>query len=368
MEGNSKTIKRKGWLDLIRGILMCMVFLYHSEVFYGSGHSWSWLFEPIFLTGFFFVSGYLFASDWNRVTLKGKWLQTVRSILVPYFIFMAAFILPKLVLLHYDWKVSVSDILLLRASWFVIATGVIQIMYGLSFHINKSEGWIAACSIVYTAIGLIFALYLMRITGWRESSPILYSPAMPGCLPACINQAFLAVPFFTTGLFYRKYENKILIKPSYLLGGVFISLYIALIIINHRYIGGSINFASCVIDNSVMVYLLFAIAVVSFIAWSQKKDSLLCFNFIGKNSLLFYYFNVIMLRVVGKCYDKGLSLLPNKITEAWGGYYNEIIVAFIAIAFTFPIVWCINEYTPLLNGNKAAFQKWTNRLGLNIIW
>ena len=45
---------------------MCLVFLYHSEVFYGKSHLWSWLFTPIFLSAFFFVSGYLFSSNWEE--------------------------------------------------------------------------------------------------------------------------------------------------------------------------------------------------------------------------------------------------------------------------------------------------------------
>ncbi len=347
---------------------MFMVFLYHSEVFYGSGHSWSWLFEPIFLTGFFFVSGYLFTSDWSKVNLKTKWLQTVRAIIIPYFIFMAAFILPKVLLLHYEWKVSVSDIMLLRASWFVIATGVIQILFGITFQIRKSIKWVSFCSIIYTMIGLIFAMFLMRMDGWRNSS-LLYSPAMPGCLPACINQAFLAVPFFTTGLFYRKYEDKIQIKPSYLFRWMLFFLYVALVIVNHKYIGGHINFASCVVEQPAMIFMLFAVAMTSFIAWAQKKDRLLPFNYIGKNSLLFYYFNVLMLRVAGKIYNTGILLLKNSIGEDFGGgYYDELIVTFLAVTFTFPIVWFINKHMPILNGNKTAFQKWTDRFGMKINW
>ena len=39
------------------------------------------------------------------------------------------------------------------------------------------------------------------------------------------------------------------------------------------------------------------------------------------------------------------------------GYGNYIIVTFLAIIGTFPIVWFINKYMPLLTGNKATFNK-----------
>lgn len=46
---------RMSWIDFAKGLLMILVFVYHSEVIYGNGHSWSWLFEMFFLTGFFYA-------------------------------------------------------------------------------------------------------------------------------------------------------------------------------------------------------------------------------------------------------------------------------------------------------------------------
>lgn len=40
--------QRYDWADFMKGVLMFLVILYHSEVYYGPGHTWSWVFEPFF--------------------------------------------------------------------------------------------------------------------------------------------------------------------------------------------------------------------------------------------------------------------------------------------------------------------------------
>lgn len=78
--------ERKDWIDWTRGVLMFLVFVYHSEVYYGGGHTWSWTFTPFFLTGFFFISGYLFCKDIIAVSLVKKFKSVIKGILIPLYI------------------------------------------------------------------------------------------------------------------------------------------------------------------------------------------------------------------------------------------------------------------------------------------
>ena len=53
--GEDKKCKRIEWIDQTRGILFFFVILCHSRL----AVDWlKYLYEPIFLTGFFFLSGY----------------------------------------------------------------------------------------------------------------------------------------------------------------------------------------------------------------------------------------------------------------------------------------------------------------------
>ena len=136
-------------------------------------------------------------------------MQVVRAILIPYFIFMILFFLPKIVLLHYDWKETVQNILLLRASWFVIAIGVLQILYAITMKFFRKVGSFILISLVYGLIGYGCLMLYRDLPSWFIENSILYSKDMPGCMPACINLAFLSTPFFSLGILYRKYENTI---------------------------------------------------------------------------------------------------------------------------------------------------------------
>ena len=100
----------------------------------------------------------------------------------------------------------------------------------------------------------------------------------------------------------------------------------------------------------------------------KKIDNIRPLNYIGENTLLFYYFNVIMLRVAGKVYDTFINMCHLQLMKESLGYGNYIIVSIIAILATFPIVWFINKYMPILTGKKDAYNKLSKKLNLNITW
>lgn len=363
--------KREGWLDLSRGFLMCLVFLYHSTSFYSAGveyNQYSWMFTPIFLTGFFFISGYLFTSDWANVSVKKKGLQVLRVILIPYFLFMAAFLLPKLVLLQYDWRQTVSDILLLRASWFVIAIGVLQMLYAITIKCFKKVSSFVCISFVYAAIGYGFVVLYRNLPTWFTESPFLYSDAMPGCMPACVNLAFLSTPFFSLGILYRRYEEKFRLNANLVLGMGLLSAYLGGVFIDHLTLGTSFTYSCCACNNYLLNVLYFLISMAAMIELAKKVNCIKPLNYIGANSLLFYYLNILMLRVAGTAYNKAIILFHSEHLKEAMGYGNYIIVTIIAILATFPAVWLINKYLPLLTGKKEAYNNISNKLKLKIYW
>lgn len=359
---------RLGWLDLIRGFLMCLVFLYHCEVFYGTGHSWSWFFEPIFLTGFFFVSGYLYTLNWEKVTIKVKWMQVLRGVLIPYYFFMFTFLIPKIVLLHYDWRQTVEDIFLLRASWFVIAIGFLQLLYALTLNASKKVSVFVALSILYTLIGYVCVLLYRNLPEWYLNNKILYSEAMPGCMPACLNLVFLATPFFSMGMLYRKYENKLRVTTSYRIGVIMLILYLFVLTLDHHNIGSSLCYAGCSSNNLMLVIIYFLLAMFALIAICKKIHVFKVLNYIGGNTLLFYYFNIVMLRVAGTVYDKVIAVAYLDGIKELLGYGNCLVVTLMAISFTFPLVWFINKYLPLLTGKKKEYIEISKKLNININW
>lgn len=147
-----------------------------------------------------------------------------------------------------------------------------------------------------------------------------------------------------------------------------LAVYVIAVVCDHITIGTSFNYASCSCNNYLMNMLYFLIAMAALITTSKKIDTIKPLNYIGENTLLFYYFNVLMLRVAGMVYDKGLALAHLSSVKESLGYGNYIIVTILAVAGTFPLVWFINKFIPLLTGRKDAYINITKKLKLNINW
>lgn len=368
MLNQSTVYNRQGWIDSIRGILMILVYLYHSDVFYGKGHIYSWIYEPIFLSGFFFVSGFLFISNWKKNNLNNKIKQVIRGILIPYILFMLAFLLPKIILLNYNWKETLSDILLLRASWFVISIGGLQLLYSVSIKYAKTVSNFIMISFIYAIIGYLCVLLYRNLPEWYINQPFLYSNAMPGCMPACINLTFLASPFFSLGILYRHYENKFSLGPNLKVGILLGGAYFILIVIDHLYLSSSLSFASCVSNNPILIILYFCLSMSSLIMICKALSCNSFLEYIGSNTLIFYYLNILCLRISGMLYNKCFELLNLQNARIPFEYINNIMVTLLAIIITFPMVYGINKYLPILTGRKDFYNKISKKLHLNISW
>ena len=102
-------IKRIEWIDNAKGI--CMIAVIFSHVLL-KPISATPFYTPWFLTGFFFISGFLFFNPDKTMDVKQKYMNILTSILLPYisywFIsFAVDQILKKNYLFIDDWLVNV---------------------------------------------------------------------------------------------------------------------------------------------------------------------------------------------------------------------------------------------------------------------
>lgn len=209
--------KRFDWVDFMKGIMMFLVILYHSEVYYGSGHTWSWVFEPFFLSGFFFISGYLFTSNIQKVNFKYKFKQVFRTIILPYFIFVIILGIPKIIGMgHIDVQQYWIDVIMLRASWFVIAIGVMQLIYAALLNAKPSIANLIISTILMFLIGYALVILYRNPPCWLIENPWLHSKTLPNRLPACLNLSLVQCPFFALGILFRHYEK---VVSKYIIGG-----------------------------------------------------------------------------------------------------------------------------------------------------
>lgn len=89
-------IKRKKWVDFGKGISIFLVLLFHSEEYYSNGDfSLSFIFSFFRMPFFFFISGYLFTSDYKNFSIRRKLKQIFRGIVWTYLIFTSIIVIPK---------------------------------------------------------------------------------------------------------------------------------------------------------------------------------------------------------------------------------------------------------------------------------
>lgn len=85
MTTNAKNFKlnnvsRIDWIDQARGILFLCVILFHSKL---SPDIIGYLYKPVFLTGFFFLSGYLYKDK----PVKDKLMSIFNGLFAPFVLY-----------------------------------------------------------------------------------------------------------------------------------------------------------------------------------------------------------------------------------------------------------------------------------------
>lgn len=87
---------KKAWVDLGKGISILLVVLFHCEEYLpivdtGTAGPFSFFRMPFF----FFLSGYIFVSDYTQFSLRRKLKQILRGIVWTYLIFALILVVPK---------------------------------------------------------------------------------------------------------------------------------------------------------------------------------------------------------------------------------------------------------------------------------
>lgn len=356
--------QRYEWADFMKGIMMFLVILYHSEVYYGSGHTWSWVFEPFFLSGFFFVSGYLFTRDITNVQFISKLKQVFRAIIIPYFIFTIFMALPKILVGHSNARQILIDIIMMRASWFAIAIAFMQLMYASTLNLKPTVTSILITTSASFVLGYVLVVMYRDCPKWLLDNPWLNSKDLPNRLPACLNLALVQSPFFALGILFKHFEHRI---PKQAINSntalvISILLYTILyVLIDHKYIGSSMCVAMNQYNNILLIFAIGIIGIWALMCISHKIQIVKTINYIGKYSLLFYFLNGGVLTVVSPIMKKITFMNPDC-------YVCQLIVAIIATAIMFPCVWFVNKYFPILTGNKDCFNKLSKKLGFKTQW
>lgn len=327
-------IKRKKWVDFGKGISIFLVLLFHSEEYYSNGDfSLSFIFSFFRMPFFFFISGYLFTSDYKNFSIRRKLKQIFRGIVWTYLIFTSIIVIPKCISNGVPIIYGVKDILLGWAAWFVAALGVAQLMFAVILYKVKNLKVIFGIIILYLIMG--YYIKYIDIDKW----------------PFHFEKSVLVVFYLGLGFFYRIYEHKLekIINWKYLILTGFI--YFSLVANEFLVIKTTYNVFWGGEYKNYPLFILYSLAGVLFMLLFVKcLKPLKMFCFIGANSLVFYYINGGTIKILRYIFNKvGLQELNL-------GYLGTLFMLFCSIACISVVVLFIRKYCPIVIGDKVAFN------------
>ena len=189
---------RKAWLDIAKGIAMCCIVFSHTNA--GTAGWYKQLYEPVFLSVFFFSSGYLF----REVGIRDELKYVLRHLVLPLITLgtINAFIsliiehealIPRLRALYFQTSGTRDDM------WFIACMASAHIIFWIIYRICRKNESIFTIVVVSTIVSLLGGYYGELINF---------------ALPWKIQRAVGYILFICLGYVYRKYEHKFNEKVS----------------------------------------------------------------------------------------------------------------------------------------------------------
>lgn len=321
MDKSIETRQNIAWINTGRALSIIGIYIAHCNIYYLALDSKALLFTNLFRIAFFyFLSGFLFFRSLDKYSKKEKFSKILCKLIWPALLFPAIIWIPKM-FAHgnaIDIKDFLIDIFGGTATWFVSSIIVGQLLLLLLLRLVKKYIPI----LIITFILCLLAFYLNTI----NSDPF----------PWYYKSGFISAFFLTLGGGSYKFCKNIdkYISKTYLIisGGLCIVMHILCFkleiyqnIMNVRYESIPLGLFNNFLGIFFMIQLCHFIPEIK---WLQ---------YIGKNSIVFYFFGGGVPLVIG---------LLVRTYVPFEGYLMTILVTITCLAIVFPVNYVIKRFFP----------------------
>ena len=325
--------KRINWLDVSRGIAFLMVIYSHLEYCNDSVMRY---FSPVFLTTFFFVSGYLFKENCSF----GKVLeQRTRTLLLPFLALGMIMILMNQVMSfheHVTFLDRVKGLLFQNGEnqilWFIAALYVYSVIFYWIEKLSKNA-WV----LLVVSVGLFFLNWGYKSLG------------MPS-IPWHVDGFGFACFYMGIGKLYKEHETAINVWiDRKLLVVVALIWYVTLITVFDLHI--SFDGGKMMVD--ALAVTLPGLTIMIYVSKHILANSRFLL-FVGANTLFYFAFH-------GKVFSLLQTVCHKLLSEDWLAIGSVQVGMGFAIAFLDAVVLIlpamfVNRYCPFLLGK--GFKLW----------
>ncbi len=334
---------RQLWIDLLRGFCMLMIIFDHTEIcFTGNNIIPYELYVPDVLMAFFFLSGYLFYRS-QGFDVRHKLMSVMRSLVMPYFMFVTVLAVPKAFLHGYGIAVSAMawQIVSGQESWFIAALTISNIVFSLVLWLTKEK----------PPALMLFVVVAMALNIMVGSGKMLFAPDYWH-----VNEAAIALFFIILGYLCHRYCGLLLLHLKNGKRAIAILVLLTALMCMKCY-------TYCHLEHSVSIYSLVwpygsllsvtASVILLFILFSmaprgkQFRDTFAvhALSWVGRHSLVYYFFCSGI--------PTALAVALAKTGYAYQGHHWEVIpVFFINVVIITCVAWVIYRYFPWMTGKR----------------
>lgn len=307
------------WINTGRALSIIGIYIAHCNFYYLNLESAALLFTNLFRISFFyFISGFLFFRSLEKYSRKEKFQKILNKLLWPAIFFPSLIWLPKMIA-HgnvIDLESFVVNIFGGIATWFVSSIIVGQLLLLLILYVIKKYIYTLAVSFVL----FLLAFYLNNIN--PDPFPWYYKSGMIGAF------------FLSLGGGLYKYVNNIekyISIKSLLISGI------ACIIMHIYCFNYNIyqNIMSVDYDNILLGLFNNLLGIFFMIQLCHYIPEIKWLQYIGKNSIVFYFFG------------GGVPLVMGYLVRTYipfQGYLMTILVTILCLFIVFPINYIIKRY------------------------
>lgn len=314
------------WINTLKAICMFSVYLVHSEIYYGINTiSYGYILQPFYVSAFFFVSGYLFFKKNIQTVTNYNWdvfwiniQNIIFRLIIPTIIFASIIYLPKL--FFHSKNISITqylyDVFGGISYWFTSALAVSQIILLCLLFLRKKT---ILPYLISTIIFFIIAIYLCNI----DTTPF----------PWYYKSGLGATFFLTLGGLYQQFEHKI----NHHIGRIFSLFLIAiyLICIIYDISNSELKFIITNMKFNISGLIVSILGITSIIIVCKQLPKFKIIEYIGKNSIIFYFFSGALPASIGLVFQK---MFPEKT------YLITLTVALLSISIGYLLTYVIVNY------------------------
>lgn len=320
---NIKSIDNKNitWINTGRGLCLLCVYVAHCNFYYLSIDSPIYfVYKPIYLSFLFFISGFLLFKDLDNFPFKRKISSITNKLLWPIIIFPSIIWIPKM-LAHgneVSLKAFLIDIFGGTAVWFISSLIIAQILSLFLIYFFKKKIHLMLFISIFT---MLSGFYLATIH--------------PTPFPWYYKSGLVALFFLVLGGLFRQYYDKfkcIISHKSLIISGI---LYFGVMLINYYTIRYQQAIMSVTYDNIPLGLFNNLLGIFFMIQLCHFLPEIKWLQYIGKNSIVFYFF------------AGGVPLVIGYLTRTFiplQGYLMTFIVTVTCLAIIFPINYIIKRY------------------------